>query len=145
MINNIIDTIKSANQTSNGMVRDLIISNIHKKTEATRVQDPVKTESGDTFSNNNSDKENSQYVNNFINEMNSELNNKNLQLVYVKDKETQKHVIQMKDIKTNEVIKQIPTKQILAISKQIDDYLTEYDKDGKTKVNRNYTIIDEIV
>jgi len=71
-----------------------------------------------------------------LKKMESALGLKDLQMNYVKDKETGEHVIQIKDDKNN-LIRQIPPKEQLIIRKAIDDFLKNYDSNGNTSNIKN--------
>lgn len=61
----------------------------------------------------------------------SQLEAKDLTVSYTQDK-SGKQVMEIKDKLTQEVIRQIPSKEQLAISEAIDSFLSHYKKDGST-------------
>lgn len=73
-----------------------------------------------------------------VNKVNQELQKQGMVLDYSKDEKTDRMIIQLRDSKTNEVIKQIPSKEILQIADNIDKFLSNYNKSG----NVNKSAID---
>jgi uncharacterized FlaG/YvyC family protein len=65
-----------------------------------------------------------------LEDMNKALKDKNIEAVYLKDEETGKTVLQLKDMTNNEVIKQIPSEKMLAVSQEITKFLDTYNKKG---------------
>lgn len=65
-----------------------------------------------------------------VDTINKSLQNNDIKLAYSKDEKTGQLIVQVKDINTDEVIKQIPTKEMLRIADTIDKFLERYDKKG---------------
>lgn len=65
-----------------------------------------------------------------VNKINSTFEENGLSLSYSKDEKTGKMIVQLLDTNTKEVIKQIPTKEMLAIADNIGKYLDSYSKKG---------------
>lgn len=65
-----------------------------------------------------------------LNKVNEQLQDHGVVLNYVKDEKTERMVVQLKDSNTNEVIKQMPSKEMLQIADNIDKFLNSYDKKG---------------
>lgn len=65
-----------------------------------------------------------------VDTINKSLQNNDIKLAYSKDEKTGRFIVQVKDINTDEVIKQIPTKEMLRIADTIDKFLERYDKKG---------------
>lgn len=65
-----------------------------------------------------------------VNKVNSTFEENGLSLSYSKDEKTGKMIVQLLDTNTKEVIKQIPTKEMLAIADNIGKYLDSYSKKG---------------
>lgn len=79
-----------------------------------------------------------------INKANEQLNEKNVNFSYFQDKETGQVVVQIRDTKTNDLIKQIPPKEALAIAQNIDQLFKSYDKNGiQNKPIMTLPILDE--
>lgn len=79
-----------------------------------------------------------------INKANEQLNGKNVNFSYFQDKETGQVVVQIRDTKTNDLIKQIPPKEALAIAQSIDQLFKSYDKNGiQNKPIMTLPILDE--
>lgn len=67
-----------------------------------------------------------------VNEVNKQLQDQGLVLSYTQDADSKKMVLELKDSNTNEVIKQIPSKEMLQIADNIDKFLKGYDNTGNT-------------
>lgn len=122
-------TINNLNQTYTGNYN---VSNSNfKVTDSLSFTQSVKKET-----NSNSGISSSTITQEDLKKMESALGLKDLQMNYVKDKETGEHVIQIKDDKNN-LIRQIPPKEQLIIRKAIDDFLKNYDSNGNTSNIKN--------
>lgn len=75
----------------------------------------------------------SQDLNSMMQDMNAQLEKLNNYLRFEKDEATDKMVFMIKDSQTDEVIRQIPSEEFLAVSKNIADYLEarkQFSEDG---------------
>ena len=66
----------------------------------------------------------------------SEITNNTVNLTYSVDKETGKHIIHFVDANTKEVIKQIPSEEMIRVTKSIDDFVALYNKQNTQQTNR---------
>lgn len=62
-------------------------------------------------------------MNEQVSRLNSNLEQSNSYLRFERDKESDKMIFFIKDIKTDEVVRQIPSKEFLTVSRSISDYL----------------------
>lgn len=80
-----------------------------------------------------------------IKQVNESLNDQGLVLSYLQEEKSGKMIIQLKDSKTNEVIKQIPTKEMLQIADNISNYLKSYNKTGVVEQTTSKLLISDKV
>lgn len=102
------------------------VSKINKNTKEIDKTEPVKTQEA-----NKKDPDNKE-VKDKVDEVNKQLENQGLVLSYTQDADSKKMVLELKDSNTNEVIKQIPSKEMLQIADNIDKFLKGYDNTGNT-------------
>jgi uncharacterized FlaG/YvyC family protein len=68
-------------------------------------------------------------LNQLADDINKLSEEKNISLVFSTDKKTGKNIIKFVDDKTKEVIKQVPSEEIMKITEQIDKFLKKNSKD----------------
>lgn len=74
----------------------------------------------------------------------SEITNNAVNLTYSVDKETGKHIIHFVDANTKEVIKQIPSEEMIRVTKSIDDFVALYNKQNTQQANRGLILNERV-
>lgn len=71
-------------------------------------------------------------LNQLAKDINKLSENKDISLVFSSDKDTGKNILKFIDQQTKEVVKQVPSEEILKITEQIDNFLKKNSKDFPT-------------
>lgn len=80
-----------------------------------------------------------------ISKVNKSMIEKNIVFDYKKDEDSGKIIIELKDVITNEIIRQIPSKEMLKIADNISKYLEQYTGSGiSTKSVTNLLINQKV-
>lgn len=111
-------------------ITPVIANSTFENRDFSRVEKPIVRENLPIAKPNEEVKNNQNDFKETVNKVNQELQKQGMVLDYSKDEKTDRMIIQLRDSKTNEVIKQIPSKEMLQIADNIDRFLTNYNKSG---------------